>query len=110
MSTPSPPRKKALGPRLLPDDENWFINVDGFLGRNWRVRFVRTFEDTLAYLSDAGVGDVEFWVVNGHPEIHESSAAAFQAWKDAKDPWACIYMTSFKEDAETYAYQFDNIE
>jgi hypothetical protein len=26
----------------------------------------------LAYLSDAGVGDVEFWVVNGHPEIHES--------------------------------------
>jgi hypothetical protein len=96
MSTPSPPGKKALGPRLPPDDENWFINVDGFLGRNWyasvflalfpwlirirdaiitntkEVRFVRTFEDTLAYLSDAGVGDVEFWVVNGHPEIHES--------------------------------------
>jgi hypothetical protein len=96
MSTPSPPGKKALGPRLPPDDENWFINVDGFLGRNWyvsvflalfpwlirirdaiitntkEVRFVRTFEDTLAYLSDAGVGDVKFWVVNGHPEIHES--------------------------------------
>ncbi|KAJ7789669.1 hypothetical protein B0H14DRAFT_3573022 [Mycena olivaceomarginata] len=110
-----PPSKKALGPRLPADDENWYINVDGFLGRNWddiltntkEVRFVRTFQETLACLSYAGVGDVNFWVVDGDPKIHESNVAAFQAWKDVKDLWACIYVTSFKEDAETYTYQFD---
>ncbi|KAJ7799055.1 hypothetical protein B0H14DRAFT_3491998 [Mycena olivaceomarginata] len=112
---PSPPRKKVPGPRLPADHENWYINADGFMGRNWdhiatnttEVHFIRTFDEALAYLSDAGVGRVSFWVVNGNPDIHESSAAAFQAWKDAKDPWASIYVTSFKEDAETYASQFD---
>jgi hypothetical protein len=32
---PSPPRKKVPGPRLPADHENWYINVDGFMGRNW---------------------------------------------------------------------------
>ncbi|KAF8189207.1 hypothetical protein K438DRAFT_1763949 [Mycena galopus ATCC 62051] len=118
METPPPPtKKKHLGPRLLQDDENWYINVDGFLGRNWddildntkEVRFVRTFQETLAYLGAAGVEDnVNFWVVNGDATIHRSSAAAFQAGKDAKDPWAAIFVTSHEEDAEKYAFQFDS--
>jgi hypothetical protein len=93
---PSPPRKKVPGPCLPPDHENWYINVDGFMGRNWyalitslycyvphlprdhiatntkEVHFVRTFNEALEYLSDAGVGHVSFWVVNGNPDIHES--------------------------------------
>ncbi|KAJ7775864.1 hypothetical protein B0H14DRAFT_3894401 [Mycena olivaceomarginata] len=72
------------------------------------VYFVRTFSEALAYLGDAGVSDnVNFWVVNGDPAVYPSSAAAFQAWKDAKDPWAGIYVTSLEADAETYALQFD---
>ncbi|KAJ7817191.1 hypothetical protein B0H14DRAFT_2602194 [Mycena olivaceomarginata] len=75
------------------------------------VRFVRTFQEGLAYLGVGVEDDRHFWVVNGDAMIHRSSgfsAAAFQAWKDSKDSWASIFVTSLEEDVESYDLQFDS--
>ncbi|KAF8127820.1 hypothetical protein K438DRAFT_1789715 [Mycena galopus ATCC 62051] len=108
METPPPPtKKKHLGPRLrktmktgtLMSTVSWAeTGVDDILDNTKEVRFVRTFQETLAYLGAVGVeDDVNFWV-----------RGRLSSWKDAKDLWAAIFVTSHEEDAEKYAFQFDS--
>ncbi|KAJ7787003.1 hypothetical protein B0H14DRAFT_2629891 [Mycena olivaceomarginata] len=102
--------EKASRSSPAPDDENWYINIDGS-GLQLVLRSASSdFPRGLAYLGVGVEDDRHFWVVNGDATIHRSSGSVRPPFKLGKIQriWASIFVTSLEEDAESYALQFDS--